>query len=276
MSGGRCLAIAVLLLALSVVAQAEVIPVPLTEDESVLSDVGSGDGTASTGYPTRNQYYKFVTGTGYTSELKKGLLTGVFYNGTGYLRSRFYLKFNLPEIAPDEYIESAILTGCYERDPHATDKDHNFYHVENDNWHEGPPNSPPPQPVFTTDPLDGITWNNQPLLTPTAPALGTFKPGDYTPGSFPWPWWNITSTVRNEYSGNRILSLMFKAVDESFDENNQNGEYFYEREGCPCHFTLDLDVRPIPSPSVLVGLLSMGVTGGLVFGYRRWRHLPAE
>lgn len=295
MVGGRCLAITtILLLALSAVAQAECIAVPVSEDESVLSDVEGGDGKSDIGYPTRNQHYQYDTGAGeYTSDLKKGLWTGVFQNpsgvpsdnGTTYLRSRFYLKFDLSEldsyIGPGEYIASAVLKGYYCNDHNPTvDKPHNFYYVEDDAWSEAPDEVPPAdQPDLDDDPINGITWNNQPVpdFENEAP-LGVFNPGSYGLQA-----WDITSTVVAQHSGDKQLSLMFKAADESFSDgtgdppsdDNRSGEFFMEQEenGC-CQFVICVDV--VPSPSVFVGLLSMGAAGGLVLGYRRWRHRPAK
>jgi len=107
------------------------------------------------------------------------------------------------------------------------------------------------------------------LLTPTLAAIAKFIPTENE--THTWVAWDITSTVANEYvASDDTLSLMFKVCDESSPE--RSGEYFTESESFPCcSFELDLDVRLIPAPSALVGLLSMGLMGlaGLVWRHRR-------
>jgi hypothetical protein len=297
MCSGRCLAVAVLLLGLSAVARAETIAVGVSEDESVVSDVGpnigDGLGTADTGYPTVNPHYHYTINddgsvtyhapdetnldTGKPYGLKGMLWTGVLKSGISegdFLRTRFYLKFDLksvlPTLGPGQHIASATLKGYYYADLYPMDDAvHEIYLVNNDNWSENPDEFPP---ALTSNPIDGVTWDNQPLLDPADSSKGSllqsFSFSTLTPES--WLSWDITSAVQNEYAGDGVLSLMFKAQDESFSEDNLSYEKFQEKDCSPCcAFVICLTI--VPGPSTLVGLLSMGATGGLIWGWRRRR-----
>jgi len=187
----------------------------------------------------------------------------------------------LPVIEPGKYIASATLKGYYLDDVHGLGLSHEIHYVANDAWSEKPEDDDPAK-LDQTDASKGITWNNQPLLSPTSlTRLTTFDLAGETPEDDatdwwePWVAWDVTSQVLSEYSGDGVLSLMFKAEDESFSDDNLSYEKFEERECDYCErFVICLDI--VPEPSVFVALLSIGVTGGLVFGYRRWRDLRAK
>ena len=237
---GRCLIVAILLLGMSAFAAAEWVPVPVSEDASVISHS-----------PDKN-YNNCYPGCG-------PLWSGEFYNNDTWFLTRFYLQFKLPEIQPDQYLASATLWGYYWQsdDTQVPKQKHDIYFVPDDNWTEA-----------------GITWNNQPLLNPTPPPIAVLDPAIQTLG---WVSWDIKPTVVSEYDGDdHSLSLMFKVNDETIDQK-KSGAYFRESESFPeCSFLICLDVRTIPSPSVFVGLLSMGLTGLVALMWRRRRQAASR
>lgn len=232
--GWRCVAIGVLLAGFCARAGAEWIPV--SEDASVISH------SPDTNY---NNYYP-----GYDP-----LWSGAFYKTETplWFLTRFYLKFVLREIQPDEYIAAAKLYGYYwdSDDGHDPKLKHDIYFVSVDTWTE-----------------TGITWGNQPLLTPVDSPIAALDPAIQPLG---WVTWDITSTVAQQYApGDNKLSLMFKVNNEALQE--KTGAYFTESEtSSDCSFGIYLDVRTVPAPPVLVGLLSMGLTGLVALVWRRRR-----
>lgn len=208
------------------------VTIPVSEDETV----NSGD-------PARNFSRTFVRG---------GLYSGV--DGALSGASRFYLKFNLPEVPPGTKVARADLLGYYNDDFNdSDDSQHHVYFVASDLWSE-----------------HTLTWANQPgniFGTPEA----SFDPASVPPGN--WVGFDMTSIVQQEIDGDGVLSLLFRAGDESLSPLNQNWEYFAERESDPDRaFRLQVSMvlppgsagagiaAPLP-PAVLPGLIVLGAMG---------------
>lgn len=167
--------------------------VPVAEDESVLS---------------------FAPDKNYDGNLNRGgLFVGVDGTGTGV--SRFYLKFKLPEFVAADDVASATLWATYFDDLDRNDNGtHRIHFVGADDWSE-----------------ETLTWDNQP-----GPSFGTAEAnfdaaasrvGDVVK-------FDVGPIVREQLAvGDRVLSLMFSAANESLGRDNRNWEYFAEREFDP-------------------------------------------
>lgn len=174
---------------------------PVAEDESVLS---------------------FAPDKNYDGNLNRGgLFVGADGTGTGV--SRFYLKFNVPEFVEPDDVQSATLWATYLDDLDRSDNGlHRIHFVGADDWSE-----------------DAITWDNQPgpsFGTPEATFdSGASKPGDLLT-------FDVGNIVREQLKlGDRVISFMFSAANESAGRDNRNWEYFAEREFDPnraFHLTL--------------------------------------
>lgn len=232
--------------------------IPVSEDESVITD-GTSDG-----YAARNNHYKFgATSEQYTTSLKSGLWTGKFHYTTSdhvshVLTTRFFLKFNLPALRPYEEVVSAVLWGYYCRD-HVSyiDQLHDVFLVEDDSWREAPQLADSGTLLDPSNAAMGITWNNQP--TAGTAALATFDPNAVGLG---YVGWNITDIVGSEYAQDGVLSLMFKARDES--AASPSGEYFLEKEeNSSRSFGICLTTRTIPEPylATLLGPMLAALLG---------------
>jgi len=189
-----------------------------------------------------------VIGQDYASQnLNGNTFNGGLFSGVDGLAgndnpSRFYLKFNLPAYTPGTIVSSATLTGFYNADwSAADDRTHSLYLAANDSWTE-----------------TSITWNTQP--GPTGSALGVFNAAVSTPSNF--LSWTITGAANGEYLGDGVLSVMFRADDESLVGSNNNWEYFASKEYDPTlAFRLTLEITQVPEPAAA----SMLVVGILAF-----------
>lgn len=285
MSAVRSLLVLAILAGLSSFATASTV-VYVSEDESVLSD---GNATSPDDYDGVSQHYWYSSGGnqylpswttgGVTYDHKPGLFSGVFSDGTSLLLGRFYLKFDLRTLGIPEgcYITSATLYGNYDSDRSpSADTTHRIYLAASDNWRAVPLktvdelNADPSDPPSLPTAADGITWNNQPGYT--GGPLGSF-----TPSALGWYSWDITSVFRDAYAGDDVLSLMFKADDETLDAGHANMEQFGEFEdGGPecCAFQILFDyTAAVPEPSAAIGLLGIAVAGGLIAAWRRLARL---
>jgi hypothetical protein len=144
------------------------------------------------------------------SSIRGGLFSGVD-GGLTPSPARFYLKFQLPTYVPGTKITSATLTGYYNDDYNPTDDGtHGIYFVADDSWSEST-----------------ITWNNQPGQAYGLSEAG-FDAAKADVGTF--VSWDITNIVNQEYQGDGTLSLLFHANNEGVYPENQNWEYFAEKE----------------------------------------------
>ena len=178
-------------------------------------------------------------------EYRGGLWSGCD-GGTSDSPARFYLKFNMPSYEPGTYIESAMLHGYYNDDwSDADDGLHDIYLSASDAWSQST-----------------ITWNNQPG-TSGSPIAGWDAKGETT-GT--WQNWDIAATMDAEYQGDGVLSLVFRARDETVTRNNW--EYFAGREYDP-NLAFFITYRVIPEPGI-VSLFGVAL-GAAAIGLRRIR-----
>lgn len=146
----------------------------------------------------------------YGDNLNRG---GLFVgnDGTGMGISRFYVKFELPEGMKPADVASASLWATYLDDLDRDDNGvHRIHFVAADDWQE-----------------ETINWTNQPGPT-FGSSEATFDSSKATPGDN--VKFDVSDLVKKELSGDRTLSLMFAASNESTDRSNRNWEYFPERE----------------------------------------------
>lgn len=146
----------------------------------------------------------------YGENLNRG---GLFVgnDGTGMGISRFYLKFELPKEIKPSQVTSASLWATYLDDLDREDNGvHRIHFVAADDWRE-----------------DTINWTNQPGPTFGSPQA-TFDSSKIEPGAK--VQFDVSDLVKTELAGDRTLSLMFAAANESTDRSNRNWEYFPERE----------------------------------------------
>jgi hypothetical protein len=158
--------------------------------------------------------------------------------------ARFYLMFDLPDYQPGLAVGSATLYGYYNDDWSTDDNGlHDIYLGASDAWSQAT-----------------ITWNNQPgtLGSPIA----TWDAATATLGT--WQSWDITSAMNGEYMGDGVLTLVFRAQDESPSRNNW--EYFAEKDySTALGFYIDYTIVPEPGLVSLFGLL----LGGAALALRR-------
>lgn len=215
---------AVIVMGIAGVAEAATFTVPVLEDESVYLKQGELDFNLD------------------GSTVYGGLFSGVDGQRTAS-SARFYLKFTLPAYVPETQVTSATLTGYYNDDYNQTDDGiHGIYFVASDSWSEA-----------------NLTWNNQPSQAYGLPEV-SFSAADATVGTF--VSWDITNIANQEYQGDRQLSLLFHAENESLTQRNNNWEYFAEREfdrGKAFRIELTTASRPIPEPSSVLGTLVFSV-----------------
>jgi hypothetical protein len=146
----------------------------------------------------------------YGENLNRG---GLFVgnDGTGMGISRFYLKFELPKGIEPSQVASARLWATYLDDLDRDDNGvHRIHFVAADDWQE-----------------NTINWINQPGPTFGSPEA-TFDSSKTEPGTE--VQFDVSDLVKTELAGDRMLSLMFAAANESTDRSNRNWEYFPERE----------------------------------------------
>jgi hypothetical protein len=180
--------------------------VPVAQDESVCSFA-----------PEKN--YAANTNRG-------GLFVGSDGTGTGV--SRFYLMFDIPaSIKPDDIV-GASLWATYFDDLDRRDNGVSRIHfVASDDWTE-----------------DSLTWENQPGPTFGVPEA-TFDARAANVGDV--VKFDVSSIVKQEVSaGDRLVSFLFAASNESATRENRNWEYFAEREFNPdkaFHLTLMTTAR---------------------------------
>jgi hypothetical protein len=160
---------------------------------------------------------------------------------------RFYLLFDLSALALNPHpLLSARLTGYYFDDWNFFDNDTHGIYSTGTGWTE-----------------NGITWNNQPgggtqvaSFNAADPAFDLLRPQGSlflgTTVSF-----DITNAVQTALGGGNLISLMFKANDETVT-GNQNLEAFVAREGSTrLAFRINAQI-PEPATIVLVGLGLVG------------------
>lgn len=193
-----------------------------------------------------------------------GLFVGS--DGTGCV-SRFYLQFQIPSSVEANDLVSASLWATYFDDLDRSDNGVSRIHfVAADDWSE-----------------DTITWDNQP-----GPTFGTpeasFDPSTAALGDV--VEFDLSSIVRQElHAGDRVISLLFTASNESSDRSNRNWEYFAEREFNPdkaFNLTLQTTARvgggtgnggaiPVPlPPGAWPALVTLAGASAMAWR-RRWR-----
>lgn len=178
--------------------------------------------------------------------LRGGLYSGVDGGLSG--PARFYLKFDLPKFDDSLVLKKAWLVGHHQDDFDPNDNGtHAIYFVAGDDWSE-----------------KTITWNNQPghafgspeatLDITTAPVGSDFKV-------------DLTNSVRSQFEGDGVLSLMFQASNESVDPSNTNWEYFTEKESDPANaFRLEMQIESSQPSHAAVPLPPAVWAGGAMLG----------
>lgn len=209
--------------------------VPVLEDESVYGQVND---------PNFN-----LDATSFNG----GLFSGVD-GGFTPTPARFYLKFQLPPYEKGTEIDSATLTGFYYDDYNINDNDlHGIYFVSSDTWSEST-----------------ITWNNQP-----GQAFGLSETSfDAAQTSGRFVNFDLTRIVNQEYKGDGVVSLLVHANQESVIRNNQNWEYFVEKEfDSTKAFRLEVEsadeMTQVPEASAILGLILFSL-GSLHKGLNYW------
>jgi hypothetical protein len=178
--------------------------------------------------------------------LRGGLYSGVDGGLSG--PSRFYLKFTLPAYDESLVLKNAWLVGHHEDDfdPSNNSTDAIFF-VAGDDWSE-----------------KTIDWSNQPGHAYGSPEAMLDMNDAPIGGDI---MVDLTNSVRSQFQGDGVISLMFQASNESVDPTNTNWEYFTEKESDPANaFRLELQLEssqpshaavPLP-PAVWVGGAMLG------------------
>jgi hypothetical protein len=178
--------------------------------------------------------------------LRGGLYAGVDGGLSG--PSRFYLKFDLPAYDDSLVLKKATLIGHHadDFDPANNGTDAIFF-VAGDDWSE-----------------KTLDWSNQPGHAYGSPEAMVDMNNAPVGKDIKV---DLTNTVRSQFQGDGVLSLMFQASNESVDPTNTNWEYFTEKEADPANaFRLELQLTssqpshaavPLP-PGVWVGGAMLG------------------
>ncbi|MGH7215091.1 MAG: DNRLRE domain-containing protein [Tepidisphaeraceae bacterium] len=223
-----------------VLAALIVLSPPRAEAGEVVVVPVAQDESVVSGTPDKNLHDSSVSG---------GLFTGVDGGVSG--SAHFYLKFLLPARSPGAVAERATLLGYYASDFHDLDDGlHAIEFVQSDLWTE-----------------ETITWANQPgpaygfaeaAWDAAANQAGTEQALD------------LTAIVQQEFAGDGVLSLQVKAFNEGITSENNNWEYFVEKEFDPMRaFRLEMVVHtpvqltvPLP-PAGWAGLMMLGAIGAV-------------
>lgn len=143
----------------------------------------------------------------YSPNLQEGRYWRMFVMTKVGDNKRFYMKFDISSLPASATIESARLriycASSFGQDSIAGVTDIQACRVTDDSWTES-----------------GIVWNNQ-------PAYGVVE--DTKVPTHGFNDWTVTSWVQNEFSGDKIVSVCFKCVQENYDNTGRTSEY-YARE----------------------------------------------
>ncbi|HTL28427.1 MAG TPA: DNRLRE domain-containing protein [Tepidisphaeraceae bacterium] len=162
--------------------------------------------------------------------------------------ARFYLKFDLPKYDDSLILKRAWLEGyhCDDFDPN-TNGSHAIYFVAGDDWSE-----------------KTIDWSNQPGHAYGSPEATIESAASPLGGEIKV---DLTSSVRSQFQGDGVISLMFQASNESTDPSNTNWEYFDEKEADPSKaFRLELQLESSQPSHVVVPLPAAAWAGGAMLG----------
>lgn len=171
-----------------------------------------------------------------------GSLTGgglwVGSNPLGSGRARSWMKFDLSHVPEEIAINRAVFKGYLNSEYNASGADEpiGIYYSEDDSWSAGSITWNT-QPTFSVDPVDVID-------SPASPSM--FVPDE-------WYGWDVTSSVAASLSGDKILSLVMKEVEETVPYDTW--KYFSEEES-PLNTPTQLEIE-----YVVPGINSLAVDG---------------
>jgi hypothetical protein len=157
---------------------------------------------------------------------------------------RAWIKFNLTDLSlpPGTTVASAQLH-LYQYGYGGTVLPEGVYYCSDDSWSESG--------------TGRITWNNQPFSSVSSTPTDTVTPSIKNQ----WYAWDVTSSAKTAYEGDKTLTLVLRLEDESVSDPNQDyWTYFASSENTTPERRPYLTVTATPEPASIL-LFGTGLVG---------------